>query len=157
MSLCDLLGIEPVVEQEDEVEEPAKKLSPFDFVTSISFTKENLFTEDDSNDKFYNAYIVNRTLSFSPDMVLFANEMNHHHQIPVKNQWEFLSSSIRKKKRYDKWVKAEKESETLTLIKTYYDYSNEKAKQVLPIITDDHIEKMKKKLDRGGLSKQKRK
>jgi hypothetical protein len=69
----------------------------------------------------------------------------------------FLSSSIRKKKRYDKWVKAEKESETLTLIKEYYNYSNEKAKQILTIITDDHIEYMKQKLDRGGLSKKKRK
>lgn len=156
MSLCDLLGITPVAQEVDELEE-VKKLTPFDFVTSISFSKENLFMEDDSTDKFYNAYIVNRALSFSPDMVLFANEMNQHNQIPVKNQWEFLSSSIRKKKRYDKWVKAEKESETLTLIKTYYNYSNEKAKQVLPIITDDHVEYMKKKLDRGGLSKQKRK
>ncbi len=156
MSLCDLLGIAPVAQAVDELEE-VKKLTPFDFVTSISFSKENLFAEDDSHDKFYNAYIVNRALSFSPDMVLFANEMNQHNQIPVKNQWEFLSSSIRKKKRYDKWVKAEKESETLTLIKTYYNYSNEKAKQVLPIITDDHVEYMKKKLDIGGVSKQKRK
>ncbi len=156
MSLCDLLGIEQVETPEDEVE-VVTKLSPFDFVNSISFSKENLFSEDDSLDSAYSAYIVNRALSFSADMILFANEMNKYHHIPVKNQWRFLSSSIRKKKRYDKWVKAEKESETLTLIKEYYNYSNEKAKQILTIITDDHIEYMKKKLDRGGLSKKKRK
>lgn len=155
MSLCDLLGMDAPKEIEEEVYNE-HKLTPFDFVNAISFSKENLFAVD-GVEQFYNSYIVNRALSFSPDTILFANEMNQHHQIPVSNQFQFLSSSIRKRKRYDKWVKAEKESEDISLIKSYYNYSNEKAKQVLPLLSEENLQHIKSKMDKGGAIHKKRK
>ena len=156
MSLHELLDIqlEPVIS--DEIPEK-KKLTPFDFVNAISFSKDDLFEDDDGSTSFYNSYIVNRALSFSPDMILFANEMNTHPYIPPRNQFDFLSSTIRKKKRYDKWIKAEKESDDISLIKNYYNYNNEKAKQVLSIVTTEHLDYIKSKLNQGGICTKKRK
>lgn len=157
MSLCDVLGLDPIPEPIEDEEIKQDKLTPFDFVNAISFSKENLFSMGDYVEKSYNAYIVNRALSFSADTVLFANEMNIHHRIPVSSQFDFLSKSIRKKKRYDKWVKGEKESDEILLIKQYYNYSNEKAKQVLPLLSQDHLDFIKAKLNTGGVTTKKRK
>lgn len=156
MSLCDLLGMDPPPEIVEEVEEKKKSLTPFDFSTAISYSKEDLFSNDESSEKHYNSYVINRSLSFSADMVLYANEMNRYYHIPSKQQFDFLSLSIRKRKRYDKWIKAEKESDIIILLKEYYNYSNEKAKQVLPLITDEHIEFMKSKLFKGGINNKKK-
>lgn len=151
MSLCELLGIDEPVEVVEEPVQKAQKLTPFDFVNAISYGKDDLFNEHDDAEKAYNAYVVNRALSFSPDMVLFANEMNMYPHTPARMQFEFLKSSIRKKKRYDKWVKAEKESEDIAVIKEYYGYSNEKAKQALLMLAPHEIDELKTRMFKGGI------
>ena len=53
-------------------------LSPFDFVTSISFSKQNLITESewpDATEKEYLPFMVNKALSYFQDTILFSNEM----------------------------------------------------------------------------------
>ena len=51
--------------------------NPFDWVKSISETKENLLDTRESN--AYNPYIVNKSLSHQIDCLLFSNEMNSRH------------------------------------------------------------------------------
>ena len=50
--------------------------TPFDFVNQIHHGKKDLIAEDPTAEKDYNAFIVNRALSFGHDTALFANEMN---------------------------------------------------------------------------------
>ena len=64
-------------------------------------------------------------------------------------QFSFLLNTIRPKKRFSKWLKASKLS-NLDLVKVYYGYSNEKAKQALELLTKKQIEYIKNKLYRGG-------
>ena len=40
------------------------KLSPFDFVKSINDTKKNLLVDNPDNNKYYNSYLINRSLSY---------------------------------------------------------------------------------------------
>lgn len=124
-------------------------MSPFDYINAINFTKQNLF-EDPQAHKDYNAWIVNKGLSYFPDTLLYANEMNRHYGIPKDWQFSFLLNSITKKKRFSKWSKKDTISESLRLVKEYYGYSNEKAKQALSVLSDEQLAMIEQKLYKGG-------
>lgn len=126
-----------------------KKLSPFDFLKTINDTKENLIDNDTENTKYYNSFVINRSLSYFPDTIYFANEMNKFHQIDVDLQYNFLLNIIRKRKRFSKWEKTE-DINNLNLIKSYFGYNDEKARQVISLLTEEQITTIKKKVSLGG-------
>jgi len=104
---------------------------------------------DDVDEKSYTPFMINRSLSYFPDTVLFANEMNANHHLDKKLQFHFLINTIRKRKRFSKWAKPIKESD-LEVVKEYYGYSNEKAKQALSLLSDEQINLLKQKVYKGG-------
>ena len=107
---------------------------------------------DDIAEKSYPSFMVNRGLSYFPDTVLFSNEMNVHHNIDHRLQFDFFINIIKKKKRFSKWAKAYN-IENLELIKEYYGYSNEKAKSVLSLLNDAQINELKLRMYKGGKRK----
>jgi len=123
--------------------------TPFDFLNAINETKKDLIKEDPSNEKEYSAWMVNRGLSFFPDTVMYANEMNQRHQVSNKWQFQFLLNSIPRKKRFSKWFKREEEK-NLKLVMDCYGYSSEKAKQVLGILTPEQLKTIEEKQYTGG-------
>lgn len=123
-------------------------MSPFDFLNAINQTKEELIV-DDITEKQYNAFIVNRGLSYFYDTVLLANEMNFNHHISNKTQFDFYINSVRKKKRFSKWNKT-KEDQKIKAIKEYFNYSNEKAKDAIKLLSDNQIDEIIKKVNKGG-------
>ena len=134
------------------VEEDFKmvKISPFDFVNAIHYTKENLII-DDWSEKQYNPFVVNKSLSFGADTVIPANEMNSRPHLEKRLQFDFLINTIRPRKRFNKWLKAEK-IEDLELVKQYYNYNTEKALQALRILSPEEINTIKERLNTGGLT-----
>jgi len=135
------------------VEEPYKApaITPFDFINAIHHSKENLIV-DDWSEKQYNPFIINKGLSYGHDTVIPANEMNSRPHLDKALQFHFLSGIIRPKKRFNKWIKAE-ENLDLNTVKEYYNYSNDKAKQVLSLFSKDILEQMRKDIFKGGRSK----
>ena len=129
-------------------------MSPFDFINDINFGKKNLLKDDDKGilEKEYNSFIINRGLSYFSDTVLYANEMNLRHELDKRMQNDYLLHSIRPKKRFSKWSKNKKE-ERVDLIKQYFNYSNQKAREVLDIITDEEYNQIKQVFETGGTSK----
>jgi hypothetical protein len=125
-------------------------MTPFDFINAINLTKKDLFAEDELAHKDYVPYIVNRGLSYFPDTVLYANEMNLNAGIPNDWQFNFFLNSISKKKRFSKWHKKDAETESFRLVKEYYGYSDEKCKEALSILTGDQLTMIKEKLFKGG-------
>ncbi len=107
---------------------------------------------DDVAEKAYTSFMVNRGLSYFPDTILFANEMNVHHHIDHRLQFDFFINIIKKKKRFSKWAKPIN-IENLELIKEYYGYSNEKAKSVLSLLNDEQINELKIRMYKGGKRK----
>jgi|TARA_B100001540_G_scaffold66594_2_gene59938 hypothetical protein len=132
----------------EEFKVKKKAISPFDFANSINYSKENLMV-DDWSEKQYNAFIINKSLSHGIDTVVAANEMNARPHLDAKLQYDFLQGFVRKKKRFNKWLKAEKE-ENLEIIKEYFGYSNVRAQEVLRILSDEDIVEIKKLLNKGG-------
>jgi hypothetical protein len=126
--------------------------SPFDYVNEILYGKKNLIV-DATTEKEYKAFLVNRSLSYHFDCILFANEMNQRHYIDNKMQNSFLINTIRSRKRpFAKWVKAEK-SEDIECIKKYFNYSDQKAQDALRLLSEDQIQQLKEKTEIGGLRK----
>jgi len=123
-------------------------MNPFNYVTSINDTKKDIM-EDDIAEKQYPSFIVNRSLSYFQDTVGLANVMNQYHHLDNKLQYHFLINIIRKRKRFSKWMKPETESD-IDVVKEYYGYSNEKARQVLPLLSPEEITIIKQKVSKGG-------
>ena len=123
-------------------------MNPFEFANAINVTKQDVMI-DDIAEKPYNSFIVNRSLSYFNDTVLYANEMNINHHIDNRLQFDFFINIVRKKKRFSKFMKPETVSD-VEAVKEYYGYSNEKAKSALTLLTSDQINELKKKVYKGG-------
>ena len=122
-----------------------------DYLKAINETKTPLLDTDDIMwEKKYPTYIINRCLSMFYDTIMHSNEMNGFHFLPKRMQFHYLLNSIRKKKRFGgKWL-SQKKVKDLEVVKEYYGYSNEKAKNALNILTDEQIELIKNTLSKGG-------
>ena len=126
-------------------------MNPFEYLNAINTTKKDIMV-DDIAEKEYNAFMVNRGLSYFSDTVLIANEMNLNHHLDNRLQFDFFINIIKKKKRFSKWLKA-KDIENLEIIKQYYGYSDEKAKSVLSLFDHSQIDEMKNRIYKGGKRK----
>ena len=123
-------------------------MNPFDYLNAINNTKKDIMI-DDIAEKGYSPFMINRGLSYFNDTVLFANEMNKYHHLDHRLQFDFLINIIRKRKRFSKWIKPEIASD-VEVVKEYYGYSNQKARQVLTLLTSEQINDLKKKVYKGG-------
>lgn len=123
-------------------------MNPFEYVNSINTSKKDIMV-DDLSEKAYNSFMVNRSLSYFQDTVLFANEMNVNHHLDNRLQYHFLINMIRKRKRFSKWQKSECDSD-VEVVKEYYGYNNEKARQVLTLLTSEQLNVLKQKVYKGG-------
>lgn len=147
MDINDVFGIADRKEEVETYKSPS--ISPFDFINTIHYSKEDLMV-DDWSEKQYIPYIVNKGLSYGADTVIPANEMNSRPHLDKKLQYNFLINIIRPKKRFNKWVKAEK-IEAMELVKSYYGYSTEKARQAISILDKNQLETIRRKLEKGGV------
>ena len=120
-----------------------------DWLNSINQTKKNLIDEDPSIEKDYAPYIVNRIYSGHLDANMFANEMNMYNFLPKKMQYDFFINTLRVKKRFSPWLRKD-EIKDLNYVKRYYGYSNEKAKQILKILSKEQLNFIKSKFETGG-------
>ena len=122
-------------------------MNPFEFYEDLTNGKKDIMTEE--NEKFYNSFLVNRSLSYHKDSVLLANEMNRFHKVENKLQYDFFINTLRKRKRFSRWQKVETNNIVLA-IKSYFDYSQEKALQALTLLSEKQISDILQKVNKGG-------
>jgi hypothetical protein len=123
-------------------------MNPFEYLNSINYTKKDIMEDENT----YNPYMINRSLSYFQDTVLAANEMNRLHSTDKKLQYHFYINIVRKRKRFSKWNKPELEND-LEVVKEYYGYSNEKARQALALLSLEQRNELKEKVSKGGRTK----
>ena len=132
-----------------------------DFLNSINRNKNNLLKSPDLDPELAErdykklAFIINRCLSYFPDTIFFAQEMNKRSSLDGLPQYLFYLYGIPKRNRFAKGVKPEN-PEHLEIVKEYYGYSNKKARKALEILSEDDIEYIRAKLNRGGILRSKR-
>ena len=124
-------------------------MNPFDYVNQILYGKKDLIV-DELTEKDYIPFLINRSLSYHKDCIIYANEMNRRHFLDKKLQNHFLINTIRSHKRpFAKWVKSEK-SEDIECVKLIYGLSDSKAREALRLLSDEQIQKLKEKTETGG-------
>lgn len=145
----------------------SKKLSFFDFIQSINtgLKGENLFGSNyshdssplnpDAPDKQYVPFMVNRGLSQFSDTIMFANEMNFAVRAGIsgKMQYDFLRAVVRPRKRFGKWAKGDDDSELVNALKRIYNYNSEKAREIIPLLSEDQQKQILQSVSEGGKSK----
>ncbi len=121
-----------------------------DIIPSIHIKKKEVITAE--NERDYVPFVVNRSLSFHNDIVMYDNQMNLLPHTDNLLQYHYLLNTVRAYKRpFQKWQKRET-IEDLDAVKEYFGYSNEKAKDALSILSNAQIEEIKKNLNKGGLN-----
>mgnify|MGYP006162024281 FL=1 len=121
-----------------------------DYVPAISHNKKKLMdTEDEHWEKNYNAYLINRNFSNYQDTILYANEMNIHNTADKKLQFDYLLNSVRSRKRFSPWHKKTVHND-FDIVKEYYGYNNKKTEEALTILSDNDLDIIRSKLNKGG-------
>ena len=121
-----------------------------DYLREINTDKNPVMDSDDEMwEKKYPPFIVNKCLAPFPDSIHLVNEMNINCHLDHKLQFDFLLNSLRARKRFTPWLKADK-IDDLEYVKEYYGYSNEKAKSALKLLNDEQIKTIKDSLNKGG-------
>lgn len=125
-------------------------MSFFDYLNAINVTKKDLMQEDPLSEKDYVPFMINRGLSYFPDTIIYANEMNKYASVPKRWQFDFYLNTIKPKKRFSKWHKKDQNSEDIQLIMKAYNYSYEKATKALEILTDTQMSELRALYSVGG-------
>lgn len=129
------------------------------FLNSINNTKENLLKDPETlyqTEKDYAPFVTNRCLSYFPDTLFIVNQINEVPFVDKKMQYDFLLNSIRPRKRWSPWQKPGVVDD-IDVVKVYYGFSNEKAKEALKILSPDQLNYIKDRLYKGGRTKGKSK
>lgn len=122
-------------------------VTPFDFVKSVTETKENIY---EGNEAQYNPFVINKAISFNVDCLLIVQELNKYSSIPKDVQYLFLLNSLEKKRRYGRWVRKDAVSEDIALIKEAFDYNDDKALSVLNMMSDKQLLELRELMNKGG-------
>lgn len=123
--------------------------NPFDWISSITTTKKDLIAEGE-REQDYSPFMVNRGLSYFPDTILHAAEMNMMAHLDKKLQYDFYMNGVRQRRRFTKWAKAKKKNENIELVMGYYGFSFAKAQTALSILNEAQLKEIKARRFEGG-------
>jgi hypothetical protein len=121
--------------------------NPFDYLNALNANDREKLNELGSDG--YTPFMINRGLSYYMDTIAIANEINQRHHLDNDMQMHFYINTVRKRKRFSKWHKAEK-SDNLEAVMTYYKYNYERAVEALSLLSDDDIVMIKQIQEKGG-------
>ena len=125
-----------------------------DFLSSINYSKKPLLDDNPDGEKAYPAYIINRLLSYHVDAIIPVSHLNIYHELPKKMQFDYLCATLGKRKRFSRFAKEEKDrAEKIGMIASHYNLSVAKARDLVPILTDEDYEDIKKAQYKGGRKK----
>ena len=124
--------------------------SPFDYINSITTTKEDLSLLDNFN-KDYSSFMVNHGLAQHLDIVILASEANKRMTYNPLFSYKYLFYSVLKKKRYGgKWTKkVTNNDDRVPILSMYYTVSYERASEIAAVLTDAQYNDIKSQLDYG--------
>lgn len=121
-----------------------------DLMNSINYKKNDLSNESDF-EKEYNPYIINKCVANCRDTLFYAaNISKYSNQIPKKYQYLYYLHSLRPKKRFGKWFKKPKESDTIKAVKEFYSVSSKVAEEYLELLNEEQIAIILQKTNKGG-------
>jgi len=121
-----------------------------DYLNAINVSKEPLMDESEGYAKqSYPPFVVTRCLSYFPDTLFAANEMNTRPHLDSKMHFDFLRGAVRPRKRFSKWLKREEDARVAALVE-YYGFSSRKAREALSVLSDGDVDAIMEAVSKGG-------
>jgi len=125
--------------------------SPLGVILKSINTKNELLEREFIEQK-YAPFVVNRSLSYFVDCILYAHELDQLPNMPVYDQYLFYYHAIPKLNRFSEWHRP-KSDKYLPIVMEYYGYSEMKAKTALTILSESQCKELAKRIDKGGKKK----
>lgn len=122
------------------------------YVGVVSHTKDLRALDDAEFESAYTPFIVNKSLSHFEDCVLAVNMMNERPDISKRQQALFLINTLRPRRRFSKWMKAEGVSDDVRDIAEYYGCSQRHAKGLVSLHTPEQMTNIRARLEKGGVA-----
>jgi hypothetical protein len=114
-----------------------RQFTPFDWLKQITVEKRewDSFTEDEQNG--FNAFIINKALSFNKDYIQVV-EMAMTYPMPPNKLYDFYKDIIPKKSLWNKWIKSQVnfDEQELQFIAEYFECSTREAKDFIDLLED---------------------
>jgi hypothetical protein len=122
----------------------------FDYVSTIN-KKVGVYPEDnmDEFESVYEPYVINMAFCRYPDTIQYVDFLVCNPSLSKIQHFDYLYHSIPKKNRFDKWNKVDDDIR-LETISSVYNYSINKAREVVDLFSDEDLELLKTKLIKGG-------
>jgi hypothetical protein len=124
-------------------------MNPFDFVNSINDKTGNMMETTPDVEGQYNPFVINRAYSYRPDTILLANTMNGVPHLDKRLQYDYYYGSVRKSKKYAKWIKPEHTPDEDAVMR-YYSINRRRAREYIAAMTPDDLKAIHKAIDTGG-------
>lgn len=124
-------------------------MNPFDFINSINDKTGNIMDVSPDTEKLYNPFIINRAFSYRTDTLLHSNTMNGVPHLDKRLQYEYYYNSVKKGKRYSKWLKREDNADE-DLVMARYSVSRRRAKEYLALMKPEDLADIRRIMDTGG-------
>ena len=126
----------------------SNKINRFDFVKSVSYDKKDLMV-DEVEEKAYQPFLLNKSLSYHQDSIFLTNEMNVRHGVDNRLQYMFFLNTLRKRQRFSQWSKPYI-SKKIDTVKQYYQISTREAKDYVNLLSDKQVRELKNRMKTGG-------
>jgi hypothetical protein len=111
-------------------------MGPFEWLKQITVEKRewSSFTEEEQNG--FNAFIINKALSFNKDYIQIV-EMAMLYSMPPDKLYDFYKDIIPKKPMWNKWVKSNVkwDEEEIQTLATYFECGTREVKEFLEILS----------------------
>jgi hypothetical protein len=127
--------------------------NPFDYVKDIQRGKKDIIRNSENPSRMeagYNPFMVNRALSFYPDSILYANEMNRRGGLDGLLQFDYLINTVRSMKRDHQWIKKSGSDSDAEMLAEYFGMSPQKVHEALRVLTRDQLDDIRKRTIKGG-------
>ncbi len=119
------------------------------FIKSINYRKDDL-SNDETLDLDYNAFFINRSLSYHYDTLYHAFLMDKAHDLPKKLQYLYYLNKVGQANRFAKAEPKLSKADDLQLVQDYFKINTHKARGVLAILTKEQLKTIKEKSYKGG-------
>lgn len=114
-----------------------------------SINNKGALLDKDFVENEYVPFVVNRSLSYFMDTVLFVAEMDRLPKMPKWDQYLYYYHAVPKSRRFQNWHKPGKDK-YLKAVAEIYNYSSRKAVAALKLLDDSQCTQIAKSIDKGG-------
>lgn len=106
---------------------------PFSIINDINAGREP------KNPEKFSPWLTARFFSMFPDTLYYAQLLNLNYELDPKLQLQFLQSTVRPSRRWNKWLKRSKEDKYHEAVKKHYGFSDRKTREALVILSKEQI------------------